>query len=83
MKASAVLVRLLESPKDHVKLKAAETIIRLARRSMMLNGLDGRADDTDNDEAGLDNLLSPETRQQIVYAATQRAKVKLVGAAAK
>ena len=79
VKASAVLVRLLESPKDHIKLKAAETIVRLARRSMMLNGMDGPVDGTD-DEAGLDKLVSPETRQQITKWKTER---KLVSESAK
>lgn len=38
-KASAVLVGLLQSSKDHVRLKAAETIVRLARRSTLKKAL--------------------------------------------
>ena len=82
VKASAVLVGLLESPKDHVRLKAAETIVRLARRSMMLDKKDEPTDDADDDE-DLSKFISPEQLREMDYALKRAAEAELVSPVAK
>ena len=70
MKASAVLVGLLASPKDHVRLKAAETIVRLARRSTLQESTKKRNQIQEaDDERDLSELLTPEQIERIDFAA--------------
>jgi hypothetical protein len=68
-KASAVLVGLLQSSKDHVRLKAAETIVRLARRSTPQESVKKRNQIQEaNDERDLSELLTPEQIERIDFA---------------
>ena len=64
VKASAVLVGLLESPKDHVRLKAAETIVRLARRQGNTTE-QAQSNRSEDDEIHLAELLTPEQLKEI------------------
>jgi hypothetical protein len=72
-KASAVLVGLLESPKDHVRLKAAETIVRLARRAVVQeNANKGTHANGSDDEVPLSEFLTPHQMEEIEKAIRMR-----------
>jgi len=69
VKASAVLVGLLESPKDHVRLKAAETIVRLARRSSVHGTAKQRTQGNGSEDDGdLSEFLTAEQIERIDLA---------------
>ena len=61
--ASAVLVGLLQSPKDHVRLKAAETIVRLARRSIAQESIEKRKQANGSDDEVICRLSYSRTNR--------------------
>jgi hypothetical protein len=74
VKASAALVELLQSPKDHVRLKAAETIVRLAQRSAVQESVKKRSQIHEpDDERDLSELLTPEQIERIEFAVRMNA----------
>ena len=74
-KASSVLIGLLASPKDHVRLKAAETIVRLTRRSTVQK----KKRDEQEDEFDLAAFLGPERMKELDEAtARTEAELKLL-----
>jgi hypothetical protein len=75
VKASAVLVGLLQSPKDHVRLKAAETIVRLARRVTVHDNANKRTQaNGSDDEIPLSELLTAEHMERLDLAIERTAE---------
>ena len=72
--ASAVLVGLLQSPKDHVRLKAAEAIVRPARRTVMQENVKTRTQAHESEDDGdLSEFLTPEQIERIDFEGRMRA----------
>jgi hypothetical protein len=83
-RASAVLVGLLESSKDHVRLKAAETIVRLAGRSTSKdNGRKRPRANGSEDDFDLAEFLTPEQMEEVDKANRMRTATELERATGK